>query len=503
MGVTAGFLVRTWLVLLAGATVVWANDLQLLEAVRSQNRDGVRALLKEHVDVNTPQGDGATALHWAAHHDDVEIAGLLIRAGANVNAATDLGVTPLALACENGSAAMVEMLLAAGANPNVVATGEPALMTAARTGSVGAVKALLARGADVNARDAVRGQTALMWAAAHNHAEVARLLVEKGADIHARSKVSQQVVSVSNRYAGVRSRAKVLADHAFVTIEQGGGTALLFAARNGALDAARVLVAAKANPNDASADGTSALVMAAHSGHGALATFLLEHGANPNLAGSGYTALHAAVLRGDLALVKALLAHGASPSARVTKGTPVRRFSKDFALNAAWAGATPFWLATRFGEIEMMRALAAAGGDAVSPTADGTTPLIAIASAGIDSGQSASDRRERRFDPLELAARRARQDEDVRNVLEVAALAVSLGGDVNAANKAGDTALHRAAAKGSTRLIEFLVARGARLDVANKRGQTPLALARRSGTGSAGAGTAARLRKLSPKNDSQ
>jgi ankyrin repeat protein len=183
----------------------------------------------------------------------------------------------------------------------------------------------------------------------------------------------------------------------------------------------------------------------------------------------------------------------------VTKGTPVRRFSRDFALNAAWVGATPFWLATRFGEIEMMRALSAAGGDTVSPTADGTTPLIAIASAGIDAGQSASDRRERRFDPLELAAKRARQDEDARNVLEVVALAVSLGGDVRAANHAGDTALHRAAARGSTRLAAYLIEHGARLDVENKRGQTPLALARRSGIGSS-IGTTAILAKSSSKN---
>jgi len=113
--------------------VASANDLQLLEAVRNQNREAVRALLKQQVDVNAPQGDGATALHWAAHRDDLETADLLIRAGAKVNAATDLGVTPIALACANGSAAMVEKLLAAGANPNAVASGEPALMTAARS----------------------------------------------------------------------------------------------------------------------------------------------------------------------------------------------------------------------------------------------------------------------------------------------------------------------------------------------------------------------------------
>ena len=493
-----------WLVTSLSVATLRAANSELADAAMKGDKAAVRSLLQKKANVNAAQSDGTTALHWAVRLDDLETADLLIRSGANVSAATRAGATPLELAAINGSAAMVEKLLAAGANPNAVASGEPALMTAARTGSMGAVKALLARGADVNARDAVHGQTALMWAVAHNHAEVARMLVEKGAQIHARSNVTQQMVSLANRYGGVRSRARGLAEHTVVAVEQGGGTAMLFAARNGSLDAARILVAARANVNDAASDGTSALVTAAHSGHGALAIFLLEHGANPNLAGSGYTALHAAVLRGDLGLVKALLAHGANPSAHVMKGTPVRRFSKDFALNAAWIGATPFWLATRFGEIEIMRALAAAGADAVSPTADGTTPLIAIASAGIDSGQSASDRRERRLDPLELAATRARHDEDVRHVLEVAALAVSLGGDVKAANKAGDTALHRAAAKGSTKLVEFLVERGARLDVENKRGQTPLAIASRSGAArSSSTGTRALVRKLGPKSDSQ
>jgi ankyrin repeat protein len=348
-------------------------------------------------------------------------------------------------------------------------------MTAARTGSVEAVKALLVHGANVNAKDTAHGQTALMWAVAHKHADIVRTLIEAGADVHARSHVSRVLVSRANRYGGVTSPAAP--ERAVADVEQGGSTALLFAARQGDLASARLLLAAGANPNDAEPDGTSALVTAAHSDQGAVAAWLLDNGADPNADGAGYTALHAAVLRGDLALLKALLAHGANPNAQLTKGTPVRRYSKDFALNESWVGATPFWLAARFAEIEMMRVLAASGADPLLAIKDGTTPLTATLAAGIDSGPSASDRRERRLDPVELAALAENRSEYEGRTLEAVHMEVDLGADVNAANKAGDTALHSAASKGFNTVVQFLAEKGAKLDVKNRRGQTPLSLA--------------------------
>jgi uncharacterized protein len=500
MLVKARILVGPWtMAVLSVATLTAASDLRLVQAVKEQNKEAVRRLVKEHVDVSTPQPDGATALHWAAHWDDLEIADLLIRAGASVNAANELGVTPLSLACSNGNAAMVEKLLAAGANSNATSTGEPVLMTAARTGSVEAVKALLAHGANVNATDTAHGQTALMWAVAHKHADIVRTLLQAGADLHARSQISRILVSRANRYGGVASPAAP--DRAVADVEQGGSTALLFAARQGDLASARLLLAAGANPNDTAPDGTSALVMAAHSGQGEIASWLLDHGADPNAAGAGYTALHAAVLRSDLGLLKALLAHGANANAQLTKGTPVRRYSKDFAFNENWAGATAFWLAARFAEVDIMRVLAASGADVRLLIKDGTTPLIATLAAGIDSGPSASDRRERRLDPAELASLAQDRGEYEGRTLEAVHMEIDLGEDVNAANQAGDTALHGAASKGFNTIVRFLAERGATLDVKNRRGQTPLSLAvaRQRVDGVVDKGTADLLRDLGAK----
>src|SRR5205809_2875330 len=198
------------LVLSAGNLAVAADDLRLVNAVKAKDKDAVRSLLNEKVDVNVPLADGATALQWAADWDDLETAGLLIRAGAKVNAAHEYGVTPPTAACTNGNGAMVETLLKAGADPNTaLPTGETALMTCARTDSVEAVKSLLIRGANPNAKENQQGQTPLMWAVAEKRAGVAQVLIEHGADPNAHSK--------------------------------GGFTPLMFAARVGDVESVRVL----------------------------------------------------------------------------------------------------------------------------------------------------------------------------------------------------------------------------------------------------------------------
>ena len=433
----------------AGAT----QDTRLLDAARAADATGVMALLDRGAAANTRQADGATALHWAAHWDDVAMADALVRAGGDVDAANDFGATPLWLACLNGSASMVETLLAAGADANAaLPSGETVLMTASRSGSAEAVSLLASHGADLDAREHTRGQTALMWAVAQQHPHVVEALVALGADVHARS--TPQPRRIHTRTAGFNPAG-------VIDTVLGGSTALLFAARQGNLDAARHLVAAGADVNDVAAVGTSALVVAAHSGHTALARFLLDRGADPNAAEAGYTALHAATLRGDETLAAALLARGADPDAPVLRGSQGRRNSPDYVLEHDVVGATAFWLAARFAEPAIMRALVDGGADPQVVMQDGTTPLMAAVAA------------RRRREPG-LAANPA---EDERRVLQAARAALDVGIDVDATDAAGNTALHAAARRRLDSVVALLADSGADLNARNHNGQTPLDVA--------------------------
>jgi ankyrin repeat protein len=447
--------------------LVAATDTRLIEAVKAGNKQAVLALLKQRVDVNAPQGDGATALHWAVHRDDLTTTDLLIRAGARTNAANDLGVTPVFLACTNRNGAMVEKLLSAGANPNAATErGQTVLMECSRAGNLRGVKALLARGADVNAREASHGQTALMWAVAQQHPDVVAALIELNADVKARSRIYAQTVTSEETQRAGREELNYI-------LRRGGSSPLLFAARVGDLDSAKLLLAAGADVNDALPDGTTALVEAAYSGNGTVAALLLDKGADPNAAAVGYTALHAAVLRGDLDLVKALLAHHANPNPLITKGTPIRRDSQDLVLPATLIGATPYFLAAKYLEPKLMALLAGSGADARMALPDGTTPLMVAAGMGHS------------FNPADPGKNQTRRGifvydggilEDERLVFEAVSTALNLGSDVNAVNRAGDTAVHSAAALGLDTVVQLLADKGADVNVKNKRGLTPLAV---------------------------
>ena len=459
------------------------------DAAKHADWGAVRALLEQGTDATTPQGDGTTALHWASYWDDGDSADLLIGAGANVNAANDLGVTPLWTACENGSAAMVERLLQAGASPNAaLLSGETLLMTAAHTGNADIVEQLLATGAEVNATARARGQTALMWAVGQKHADVVEVLLAHDADVHARSTVWTEVVKTTLEPWNHPDY--------IIDVQQGGYTPLLFAARVGDLASAKRLVAAGADVNDTAPYGTSATVVAAHSGHGELAAFLLEQGADPDAAGAGYTALHAAILHKDEDLVRVLLVHGADPNVPLSTSTPTRRDSVDFYYAPAFVGATPFWLAARFGAPQIMYRLAEhgadtrfvhhpsyhRGGQSLSPnplTEEGeTTALMAAVGMGGRAPLVAVDRLARIAEAAPVGGRRGPDAVEQEAVtLEAVGLTVDLGVDVNTANADGDTALHTAAARGYDTVIEFLVENGATLNVTNNEGLTPLALA--------------------------
>ena len=454
-------LVASAVILLSGAraaVTAEAADGRLKEAVQSRDYAGLRSLIEQGADPSAAAGDGATALHWAVRWDDAEAVDLLLGAGADVDAANDYGVTPLALACINRNAALIQRLLTAGADPNATTSmGETALMTCARTGSAGGVAALLAAGAsNVNAREASRGQTALMWAAAQGHPDIVPPLLGHGADVGARTRPRSLLVSLGG------SGAEGAAD-----LPLGGFTPLLFAARQGSVASARLLLDAGADVDEAAPDGASALVVASFSGHGELAAFLLRRGAEPNAAGAGYAALHTAVLRADAPLVRTLIAHGADPDVRLTRGSRVPRATHWWVLPGSLAGATPFLLAAKYADVGIMRILAEAGADPFVPLRDGTTPLMIAAGARWSNGEI--DRHTRRVPPEVAEALHA----DEQPNLEATRLALELGADVSVRNEAGDTALHSAVYKAWPAVVRLLVDHGGDLDAANAAERTP------------------------------
>jgi len=481
------------------------------------DKDTVRSLLKQKADVNASHGDGATALHWAAYNDDLEMVKTLLAAGANVNATTREGViTPLFMACTNGNAAVIETLLKAGAGANSVkANGTTALMLAASSGSAGAVKVLLDHGAAINAKETVHGQTALMFAAALNRDAVVRLLMARGADANVATAIrklekvrfdqdgnivedrpaakgaatnaaeeanpqadldalahSLGFKSSEYRLAKPRSRAGDVAARGPRKIGadfMGGMTALLYAAREGHQRAAHALVEAGADVNEVSGDKFSPLLMAIINGHLDLAKYLLEHGANPNLAGeTGITALYATIdvqwapktwfpqpsteqeKTTYLELMAALLDHGANVNAQVGEKPWFRSFTNDY----TWvdpAGATPLWRAAQSSDVVAMRLLVSHGADPKVATKSRATPLMAAAGIGWAANWSVNA-------PYPA--------------LEAVKYSLELGNDVNAADIRGYTALHGAAYLGNNQMVNYLVSKGAKTNVKSKAGDS-------------------------------
>lgn len=413
---------------------------RLVDAAARRDATAVRALLDQRVDVNASDADGSTALQWAAHWDDVTLVERLLGAGADANRVNELGVGPLALASANRNARMVRLLLGAGADPNRAAqSGETVLMTAARAGSADVVSALLDRKADPAATERHHGQTALMWAVAAGHTDVVKLLIARGADVNARSLSSF--------------------------------SPLLFAAQQGDVAAVRELLGAGARIDDRAKDGSTPLFIASASlraatgsnykilprpsDHESVALLLLEKGADVSLADSyGRTPLHVAAETGKRTLVAALLAKGANPNARLTKGLPYR--PGDYVTRGNFTGATPLWYAARRADAELITRLVAAGADPNLGTEDNTTPLMAVVGMGEPDS-------------------RLWPEPQVADAIDAA---VRAGADVNAVHKrSGQSALHVAASLGRTELIRRLAIQGAKLDLADRQGQTPLKIA--------------------------
>ena len=463
-----------------------AQDVSLVDAVRSGDRETVTGLLESGLSASSAEPDGTAALHWASQRDDLSMVQLLLAFGAEVDAPNRYGVTPLMLAVTNGSPLVVEALIGAGASVDgVMSGGDTVLMVAARTGRVDVVEQLLATGVVVDATETWRGQTALMWAAAEDNVETIQALVRAGADVEARS--------------------------------EGQLTALLFAVREGHNRAVDVLVALGADVNAAAGDGTRPLALAVINAHFDVGAQLLAAGADPNgpdprgsvlhslswvrRPGSGRPPLPTGELD-SLALARMLIEHGAALNVRidweeiafevdlgVTRGPRGISVGRNF---LSFVGATPFYLAAKHADVEYMRLLVEYGADPSIPTGQEVTPLMAAAGVGFWDGESPG--------PLNGTP------ETVR--LEAVQLTLELGNDIHAVTDFGETALeggslelllrhppnlaefdpqrdrgdmrwggstalHGAAMMGSNLIVQFLVEQGARLYAENALGWTP------------------------------
>jgi ankyrin repeat protein len=451
------------------------RDTRLIDAVKSGNSTAAATLLQKKVDVNATEADGTTALHWAVRNDDATLVDRLIRAGANARAQNRYGVTPIALACENGSAPVVERLLKAGVKANTTGPlGETALHLCARTGKPDAVRLLLANGALVDPIENWRGQTPLMWAAAEGHGDAMKVLIEAGADVNARSSIINW-----ERQRTEEPRDKWL--------PPGGLTPLLFAARDGRLAGAKVLLDHGADINLVDPDRHTPLIIALSSGHFDVAGLLIERGADVNMEDKvGQTALYAAVdahtvpasnrpapketddTLSSLDVITMLLARGAKVDAALRAQLPYRTKLDRGGDGVLGSGTTPLIRAAKAADVAVIKLLLEKGANATAATRNGVTAVMMAANVNA---------REE-----DMTGRSKTEKEIIESIKLLTAAGASVAG---AEAQQGRTALHGAAMWGLTEVVKFLHASGAELNAMDRRGFTPLdhALGRAGGFG--------------------
>jgi ankyrin repeat protein len=469
---------------LFSALALWAADSGpgVAEAVMHQDQATLRSLIAKKADVNAPLVDGTTALHWAVENDDADAVQMLLDSGAVADAKDRYGLTPLYYASSNGNAAIIRELLKAGANPNIAnKEGDTALMAAARAGNADAINELLGHDAAVNAKDGLTQQTALMWAVRENRAAAAQALLDHGADVNARTRVGKTPErrlpgaggGPGNGSHGVGIVRGGWPERGVQDAIPGAMSPLLYAARDGRLNIAKMLIAAKADVNQPEANGIPPLLMAVTNDHIDVARFLLDQSTGVNTADSwGRSPLWAAVEVRDrdmgrggehdidrgaaLDLITTLIERGADVNARTKEYSPIRRWVSPL-NDISWVdftGQTAFLRAALSGDVTVMRLLLAHGADPNISTFAGTTALMAAAGVNWAENQTFTESKE--------------------SLMEALRLCVEKGADVNAANSMGITAVIGAANRGSDDMIEFLVQKGAKLDVKDKEGRTPL-----------------------------
>ena len=465
----------------AGSTAAADGDTRLADAAMRQDVTAVRTLVAQKVDVNIPGQDGTPALHWAVRVDDIDTTKLLLGAGAQATLANRYGLTPLAIAAGNGNAAMIGVLADAGADVNAPdPAGDTPLMNAARVGRIDAVTALLDRGATINATDATFQQTALMVAVRENHADVVKLLIARGASVNAKTRTGRtppwvlpnSVPGFGHGIGIVRGGLPARGSRPPIP---GGMTPLLYAARDGRLDVVRMLLDAGANINERDANDIPPLITAITNNHPDVARFLIDRGADIKAVDwYGRTPLWAAVETRNMdvdnatfvnsidrapyvELIQVLLERGADVNARTKEVPPIRRDFLRITGSLSWVdftGQTPFLTAALAGDLTVMKLLLKHGADPHIPTFSGTTALMAAAGVNWVFDQTFDEGQAALFDTVKFC--------------------VELGMDVNAVNSMGLTALHGAANRGSDDIIRYLVQQGARLDVKDAEGRTPM-----------------------------
>lgn len=477
---------RRGIIIAAAAVGYWplamaAPGLRIVDAAMNDDASTVRALIAQKADVNVPAADGTTALMWAVRADDLALVEALLAAGANAKAQDRYGLTPVRVACENVNARILQRLLDAGADLNSPdPQGTTALMIAARTdGGTDAVKVLLERGATVNAKDSIQS-TALMWAVRANHPEAVDMLIHRDAEINARTRKGEPPPRRAPDSGGGSHGLGIVRggwpQRGYQEPTPGEMTALLYAARDGRIEIARMLLAANASVNQAEANGISPLLMAITNNHIDVARLLLEHGADLNATDWwGRTPLWASVDLRDLEvnktddngvdraaalqLIQAQLDRGANVNARTKEVPPLRRWLMPLS-DISWVdftGQTPFLRAALSADLTVMHLLLDKGADPNIPTFAGTTPMMAAAGVNWVGGQTYSESNQ---------------------FLEAVKLCLDKGADVNAVNSMGITAVMGAANRGSDDILELLVKKGASLDVKDKQGRTPLVWAK-------------------------
>jgi ankyrin repeat protein len=482
--------------LIVAAAPVFSEDTSLAGLIQAGNRKAALERIDAGAGVNEAQADGTTPLHWAVYRSDYELVEALLAHGAKVNAANQFGAWPLAEAVKLADVRLVRLLLDAKADVEAMnEDGQTALMLAVRNGSLAVADLLVRAGADVNAVEKWRRQTPLMWAAARNAPDIVKFLIAKGAKVNVRAMANDWPSQITSE-----PRAQYR--------PTGGLTALLYAARAGCKGCVEALVDGGADINLPTPDGVTALMLAIDNGNYDVARYLLERGANPHVWDWwGRTALYIAVdMRSRAAedasgatsgfeVIQMLLNAGVNPNPQLNMHRPSRGGNSGrFVDDLLTTGATPLLRAAQLADVEVVRELLQHGALADLPNAMGVTPLMAAAGVGLGppvaGGVNAVIRppaSARVFTTLDLLLQ-AGADINAR-ITDTSSYTARIARRSSMTDRQGQTALFAAAQSTRADVVRYLLEHGAKIDVVDDMGRTPLDAASGNGGGRGGQGS--------------